>query len=127
MIQSCDTPPIGSPLLTIKNAINKMLSQIESIDDTENVLLGETLGRVLAVGVRSNIDVPLADNSAMDGYAMAHQDLTHKNTLQMVGSALAGNPYNTTVLAGQCVRIMTGAIIPDGADAVIMQENTVVQ
>jgi molybdopterin molybdotransferase len=125
MIHTCDIPsPSSSPLLAIKEAIAKMLEHINKIDDLDEIPLIAALGRVLAVDVISCIDVPPADNSAMDGYAMAHMDLANKHNLTMVGSALAGLPYTKTILPGQCVRIMTGAIIPKGADAVVMQENT---
>ncbi|MEP1445153.1 MAG: molybdopterin molybdotransferase MoeA [Paraglaciecola sp.] len=125
MIQSCDTPnPNGSALLGIKDAIEKMLAQIVTVRDHQSLPLIEGLGRVLVEDVISPIDVPPADNSAMDGYALRHQDLKHSNTLLMAGTALAGQPYPNTLLPGQCVRIMTGAVIPDGADAVVMQENT---
>ena len=101
MIQTCDTPaPKGSPLLPIKDAISKMLAQIDKIKGTDNLPLSETLGRILAVDVISNINVPPADNSAMDGYAMDHQQLNHTSTLKMVGTALAGVPYSNTILAG---------------------------
>jgi molybdopterin molybdotransferase len=125
MIQTCDSQsPNGSPLLPIKEAIDKMLAHVNQVNDMDNLPLMSALGRVLATDVISGIDVPPADNSAMDGYAMNHNELTNQNNLKMVGSALAGLPYIEAVLPGQCVRIMTGAIIPKGTDAVIMQENT---
>jgi len=77
--------------------------------------------------VVSNINVPPNDNSAMDGYAMRCEDLIDNNQLQLVGTALAGAPFKHKVLAGQCIRIMTGAVIPQGADSVVMQENTETQ
>jgi molybdopterin molybdotransferase len=125
MIQTCDSPsPNGSPLLPIKEAKHKMLAHINKVEDEDNLPLNEALGRVLAADVISGIDVPPADNSAMDGYAMDHKELANQHDLKMVGTALAGQPYDKTLLSGQCVRIMTGAIIPKGADAVVMQENT---
>lgn len=127
MIQTCDSPnENGSPLLPISEAINKMLSHVNKVNDMQTLPLMNALGKILATDVISSIDVPPADNSAMDGYAMAHKDLKNQNHLTLIGSALAGQPYDQTVLAGQCVRIMTGAVIPLGADAVVMQENTVV-
>lgn len=125
MIQTCDSPnPNGSPLLPIHEATSKMLSHVNKVEGINNIPLIEALGRILATDVISNIDVPPADNSAMDGYAMDHKSLGNQNTLKMIGSALAGLPYGRDLLPGQCVRIMTGAIIPKGADAVVMQENT---
>ena len=120
MIKTCDSPG----LLPIQSAISKMLKQVIPIMESEQIELEEALGRVLAEDVVSTINVPPRDNSAMDGYAMRCQDLTDTNPLQLMGTALAGRPFKETVLAGQCIRIMTGAVIPSGADSVVMQENT---
>jgi molybdopterin molybdotransferase len=123
MIETCDSPG----LLPIQAAISNMLEQVIPVLDSERIELEEALGRVLAEDVVSNINVPPNDNSAMDGYAMCSDDLTHTQTLQLVGTALAGNPFKKTVSTGQCIRIMTGAVIPHGADSVVMQENTEVK
>ena len=81
------------------------------------------LGRVLAADAISPIDVPAHDNSAMDGYAFSIDDLGAGETrLRIAGSAFAGRPYGAAIAAGECVRIMTGAVLPIGADAVAMQE-----
>jgi molybdopterin molybdotransferase len=125
MIQTCDSPsPNGSELLPIADAIKQMLGQINPIHGTEILRLEQTHGRILAADVISTIQVPPADNSAMDGYAMKSADLVKTHTLDLVGIALAGKPHTGTVLIGQCVRIMTGAVIPPGTDSVVMQENT---
>jgi molybdopterin molybdotransferase len=91
----------------------------------ERVSLYEALDRVLANDVVSPIDVPSHDNSAMDGYAFdgaaLHGDAGYL-TLGVAGRALAGQPFNGERLAGQCVRIMTGALIPPGCDTVVPQE-----
>jgi molybdopterin molybdotransferase len=83
-----------------------------------------SLGRVLAADVISPIDVPAHDNSAMDGYAVRFADLapTGETRLRIAGSAFAGRPYDKEVGPGECVRIMTGAVLPAGADTVVMQE-----
>jgi molybdopterin molybdotransferase len=120
MIETCDSPG----LLPIQSAISTMLKQVHPILEREQIELEDALGRVLAVDVESNINVPPNDNSAMDGYAMCCEDLIGNNTLQLVGTALAGAPFKQKVLPGQCIRIMTGAVIPQGADSVVMQENT---
>jgi molybdopterin molybdotransferase len=74
--------------------------------------------------VISPIDVPAHDNSAMDGYALRVADLATgaETVLRIVGTALAGGPYAGRVEAGQCVRIMTGGVVPDGCDTIVMQE-----
>ena len=120
MIETCDTPG----LLPIQSAISNMLKQIISVLESEHIELGESLGRVLAENVVSQINVPPNDNSAMDGYAMRCEDFIDNNQLKLVGTALAGSPFKNKVLAGQCIRIMTGAVIPQGTDSVVMQENT---
>ncbi len=96
---------------------------ITPISDTEALPLKQTLGRVLAHDLISPINVPSYDNSAMDGYAFNAADLSDKSVqLIVVGKAYAGHPYLAQVHAGQCVRIMTGAVMPTSCDTVIPQE-----
>jgi molybdopterin molybdotransferase len=95
------------------------------ITGTEKVNVRAALGRVLAEDIVSPINVPSHVNSAMDGYAVRFKDLNaHGETiLRMVGTAFAGKPFAGQVSDKQCVRIMTGAVLPEGADTVIMQEH----
>ena len=96
---------------------------IQPITETEHIPLRRALGRTLARDVISPINVPSHDNSAMDGYAFRGADLRSGATeLTVVGKAFAGHPYSAAVQAGECVRIMTGAVIPSGCDSVIPQE-----
>ena len=81
----------------------------------------EALGRVLAQEVVPQINVPAHDNSAMDGYALRHSG-DDESSYADIGTALAGAPFRGSVGPGQCVRIMTGAVIPQGADTVVIQE-----
>ena len=92
---------------------------------SERVSLFDALDRVLAEDVISPIDVPSHDNSAMDGYAFAGASLGGVRELSMTvaGTALAGRPFLDTPGATQCVRIMTGALIPPGCDTVVPQES----
>ena len=120
MLETCDSPR----LLPIQSAISTMLKQVTAILESEQIELEDALGRVLAEHVISTINVPPNDNSAMDGYAMRCEDFIDNNQLKLVGTAMAGAPFKQTLLAGQCIRIMTGAVIPQGADSVVMQENT---
>lgn len=78
---------------------------------------------MLAQSVHAQMNVPPHTNSAMDGYALRHADLVEGVLLKIVGSAFAGRPFAGVVQAGECVRIMTGAVLPAGADTVVMQEN----
>ncbi len=91
---------------------------------TESVGIYDALGRVLAKDIISPINVPAADNSAMDGYAFAGSSISKSEltTLTMIGKGLAGNAFEGTVGPGQCVRIMTGAVMPEGCDTMIAQE-----
>lgn len=90
----------------------------------ESVALRSALGRVLAGDVVSPFDVPGHDNAAMDGWALRHADLVAgaPTVLQQVGEAFAGRAFAGRVEAGQCARVMTGAVMPAGADCVVMQE-----
>lgn len=92
---------------------------------TEKVNIRAALGRVLAEDIISPINVPSHVNSAMDGYAVRFKDLNvnGETVLRMTGSALAGKPYAGRVSDKQCMRIMTGAVLPQGTDTVIMQEH----
>jgi molybdopterin molybdotransferase len=90
---------------------------------TEVVALAEAAGRVLALPVTAEIDSPRSDVSAMDGYAVREQDLNHfPVSLQLVGGSYAGSGWSGSVEAGTCVRIFTGAPVPDSADRVVIQE-----
>ena len=107
--------------------VNAFLARLaEPVQDTEELPLFSALGRVLARDVVSPISVPPHDNSAMDGYAFAGAQLVPGQalTLRVVGTALAGKAWAGTVAAGECVKIMTGAIMPAGLDTVVPQEFT---
>lgn len=102
---------------------------VTPVRETLELPLFEALGRVLAADVISPLDVPPHDNSAMDGYAFAGSELTADAALelQVVGTALAGKAWQGSVQRGQCVRIMTGAVMPEGLDTVVPQEFVAVQ
>ncbi len=105
--------------------VNLFLAQlVEPVRETEEVGVFDALGRVLAQDLVSPISVPPHDNSAMDGYAFNGSQLGADSplTLKIVGTALAGRPWQGDVAAGQCVKIMTGAIMPRGLDTVVPQE-----
>lgn len=90
---------------------------------TEDVDLGASVGRILAVDIVSREDVPPFDNSAMDGYAIRSADVSGgSTTLQVVGEIPCGVTPGRVLESGECMRIMTGAQIPHGCDAVIQQE-----
>lgn len=111
-----------SHLIPVQDAINAMLSQVSPLADTESVDILQAVDRVLTEDIISALNVPGFDNSAMDGYAFRAEDVSLEQPLELVGSALAGQAFDGEVAAGQCVRITTGAVLPAGADTVIMQE-----
>ena len=109
--------------LTVTQAQNLIAQIVSCVTTTETLPLKQLLQRVLAADVISPINVPAHDNSAMDGYALHHDDLNTKQ-LRVVGIALAGKPYTGSVKRGDCIRIMTGAVVPAGCDTVVPQELT---
>ncbi|MFQ1744019.1 molybdopterin molybdotransferase MoeA [Aeromonas veronii] len=113
-----------SGLLPLSDALQGMLEQLACCCDSEQLPLPDALGRVLACDIASPLAVPPFDNSAMDGYAVRLADLASGTQLIMAGKAFAGQPYQGEWPAGHCVRIMTGAPVPPGTDAVVMQEET---
>ncbi|WGZ94593.1 MAG: molybdopterin molybdotransferase MoeA [Candidatus Thiothrix putei] len=116
---SCDTLPSGT--LAVEQAQARVLDSIQALRDTETLPLMQAAGRILAEPARAQMQVPPHTNSAMDGYALRHAD--SGASLHVIGTAFAGHPFTGTVQAGECVRIMTGAVLPAGADSVVMQEN----
>jgi molybdopterin molybdotransferase len=112
------------PALPLNEALTRVLAAVTPVSDSERLPIRQALGRVLARDVCSTIDVPPQNNSAMDGYALRSADLPEAGTLslRMIGAAFAGQPFPGQIGEGECVRIMTGAPVPEGADTVIMQE-----
>lgn len=94
---------------------------LKPVAETETLSLHESLGRVLAEEILSPANVPNYNNSAMDGYAFNAQDLDSPQ-LKVIGTAFAGKAFNGKIAAGECVRIMTGAAMPEGTDTVAIQE-----
>lgn len=120
-VDCCDT---ADRLLTLSEALSAALPSIAPLDETESLPVLEADGRVLAEEISARLDAPPGDLSAMDGFAVYLADLspTRPTRLLMAGQALAGHPYVGLLRRGTAARITTGALLPDGADAVIMQE-----
>jgi molybdopterin molybdotransferase len=110
--------------LPAQEVLNFLAQLVTVIHDTQDVPIFEALNRVIAQDVISPIDVPPHDNSAMDGFAFNGAELQPDQTLplKVVGTALAGKAWQGTVKSGECVKIMTGAIMPLGLDTVVPQE-----
>ena len=115
-----------SESISVESARQKILEKISPISTTEMRTLHQSLNRVLAQDIVSNINVPGHTNSAMDGYALSGDELPDAipRQYEVIGTAYAGKPYKELCNAGQCVRIMTGAAMPAGTDTVIMQEHS---
>ena len=113
--------PNALPVAQAQEFISRLVPRIEA---TEMLALRSALGRVLARDIISSINVPAHDNSAMDGYALRGSDLKADGDtlLQAVGTGFAGQQFDGSVQPGQCVRIMTGAVMPLGLDTVVPQE-----
>lgn len=113
-------------MLTLDQARTQMLEQLPFPTETETLNLQQAANRICAEDIISPINVPSFDNSAMDGYAVRLADLQQSLTLSITGKSFAGNPFLGEWQAQSAVRIMTGAMIPEGADAVVMQEQVTV-
>jgi molybdopterin molybdotransferase len=113
------------PALKLSEALSRILAEVQPVSGGETLAVRSALGRVLSADVVSRIDVPSHTNSAMDGYAVIGADLSAGDEirLEVIGTSAAGRPFHGAVASGQCVRIMTGAPMPTGADTVVMQEN----
>ncbi|WP_425061985.1 molybdopterin molybdotransferase MoeA (plasmid) [Rahnella variigena] len=111
-------------LISLQEALDKMRAYVpkKTAQDAESLPLATAAGRITAAPVLSPIFVPPFDNSAMDGYALRIEDLHEGAVLPVAGKAFAGAPFHGEWPAGTCIRIMTGAPVPAGADTVIMQE-----
>ena len=108
--------------------VNVFLAElVNPVRDIETVTLFDGLNRVLAEDIISHISVPPHDNSAMDGFAFDGAQLSISNSLELkiIGTALAGNAWQGVIGHGECLKIMTGAIMPEGLDTVVPQEMVV--
>jgi|LNFM01.1.fsa_nt_gb molybdopterin molybdotransferase len=123
-LPSCDDD-YDPASLTCEEALQRLLDAVTPLAGHERVHLRGALDRVLAEPVIARFDVPAHTNSAMDGYAIASADLPAAGShgeLRVVGASFAGKPYRAPLARGEAVRIMTGAVVPDGADTILIQE-----
>jgi molybdopterin molybdotransferase len=114
-------------MLSVEHAQERILATVRPLPDETADLLG-AWGRYTTEPVRSTVDLPPADNSAMDGYAVRAEDLASAKAdapviLKVIGTAPAGTPFGKVVERGTCVRVFTGSTLPHGTDAVVMQED----
>jgi len=116
---------IDPDALSITDAADRISAAITPLHGHQRLALRSSLNHVLAEDIVSPIDVPAYINSAMDGFAVLGQDLPASGTvaLKLLGTAYAGKPFTAAVVGGECVRLMTGAVMPEGTDSVVMQED----
>lgn len=117
-VDCCATPG----LLTVEQAVEKILSSATPVAQAETVDIVDALNRVLAEDLHSTIDVPGYDNSAMDGYAVRSADCSVAGAVLPVSQRIPAGQVGGLLQAGTAARIFTGAPVPEGADAVVMQE-----
>lgn len=110
--------------LPVRAALARIDALVQTLPGTEKLALRSSLDRILAEPVYAPFDVPPHANSAVDGYAVRGVDLPSEGVreLRIIGHALAGQPFEGIVEPGTAVRIMTGAVLPKGADTALMQE-----
>ncbi len=111
------------PMLTAQQALDHLLSHAKPVAEIELVPMQATLGRVLAENVNSLVDVPPLDNTAMDGYAVRTADTQNPGSILKIAQRIPAGSVGTELQAGTAARIFTGAPVPLGADAVVMQED----
>ncbi|WP_404932880.1 gephyrin-like molybdotransferase Glp [Methylibium sp. Root1272] len=109
-------------MLSLPDALARLLAGTTALAETETVSSFEALGRVLAADVASQLDVPPHDNSSMDGYALRAADVPQPGTLLAVSQRIAAGQVGAVLAPGTAARIFTGAPVPEGADAIVMQE-----
>lgn len=115
------------PMLTAQQALDHLLSHAKPVSESENVPMQSALGRVLAQNVDSLVDVPPLDNTSMDGYAVRTADTQTAGSSLKIAQRIPAGSVGTTLEPGTAARIFTGAPVPEGADAVVMQEDCAVQ
>lgn len=111
------------PMLTAQQALDHLLSHAEPVSETETLAMQVALGRVLAVSVNSLVDVPPLDNTSMDGYAVRTMDTNTPGQTLKIAQRIPAGSMGTQLAPGTAARIFTGAPVPPGADAVVMQED----
>jgi molybdopterin molybdotransferase len=110
-------------MLTAQQALDHLLSHAKPVAEIESVPMQATLGRVLAESVNSLVDVPPLDNTSMDGYAVRTADTHNPGSILKIAQRIPAGSVGTELQAGTAARIFTGAPVPVGADAVVMQED----
>lgn len=116
--------PARAPLMALDDALTALLGRATPLADTDTVPTIDAVGRVLAQDLVSALQVPPQDNSSMDGYAVRCADVTDKGVVLPISQRIPAGHAGGPLQPGTCARIFTGAPMPEGADAVVMQEDT---
>jgi molybdopterin molybdotransferase len=119
--------PSRKPMLSVREALDFLLAAARPVPEIETVPTLEANGRVLAEDQASTINVPSADNTQMDGYAVRAADCVGGSATLSVAQRIAAGHVGAPLVPGTAARIFTGALIPEGADAVVMQEQCEIQ
>ena len=122
----CFALPPGVEWTPVTDALATLRDRMEPVTGTETVPLNAALGHVLATDAIANHSTPPHDNAAVDGYAVAHASLTPEGEQSLIlqeGRSAAGVPFAGTIPPGHALRTLTGAVMPDGTDSVVMQED----
>jgi len=119
---SHSSTPIRPPLLTLEQALDRLIGAVRPTPETERVSTFDALGRVLAEDICSALDVPPADNTSMDGYALRVADVPQVGVVLPVSQRIPAGALPVPLQPGTAARIFTGAQVPQGADAIVMQE-----
>ena len=112
-------------LISVEQALTHILKATQTIEDYQQIAIEQGKGRCLKEDIRAGFNVPSHNNSAVDGYAVLDEAIPKqgKIKLKIVGKSFAGKPYQGEIVTGECLRIMTGAVLPEGMRTVIMQEH----
>ncbi|NCF44977.1 MAG: molybdopterin molybdenumtransferase MoeA [Proteobacteria bacterium] len=113
--------------MDLEEARQALFAQVSAVSEIEKIALSQARGRILAETVKAQLPLPPFAASAMDGYALRQADLADTATFRVIGESLAGHPFQSTIDVGECVRIFTGAVVPPGADLIVLQETLVAQ
>jgi molybdopterin molybdotransferase len=122
---SADCFAHGGKLMSLEDALALIEERMTVVAGVESIALRDALGRILAEDLVAPFAVPPHANSAVDGYAIRFDDLAAENdtVLRLIGRAAAGHPERRALQPGQAIRVFTGAVMPEGADTVMMQED----
>ena len=119
--------PSKPPMLSAVEALAHLLKNAGPVNEEETVPTQAALGRVLAKDIASQVDVPPLDNTSMDGYAVRSSEIKQVGTVLRMAQRIPAGSVGQSLETGTIARIFTGAPIPQGADAVVMQEDCIVQ